>query len=308
MRALKNQLKALLRLVFELAQRLGVDILPRHFYSQIPDISELRRELYWRAPSSMYGIAGSALPDQIAFIDECCPIELCSELSSKHIHQTAIRENGEDGGYGTIEAEFLYCFIRTRKPQKIIQVGCGVSTSVILRAAHDAQFSPEIICIEPYPTPFLEKAASQGRLKLERQQAQRVELSRLTDLDHGDLLFVDSTHTVKAGSEVNRIILEVLPRLRPGVWAHFHDIYFPFDYGRDLLGGGLFFGAESTLLQAFLVHNARFSIRGSLSMMHYGAPDRLKQLFVNYEPQGNDQGLKGSGGKHFPSAIYLLAT
>ncbi len=304
-RAIKNRLKSLFRLLFEKAQRLGVSILPHHFYSQIPDIAELRKDPYWQAPSSMHGVSGCEISSQVEFAKICCPDELTKALPGMDIHQTAIRENGEDGGYGPIEAEFLYCFIRTKKPTKIVQVGCGVSTSIILQAAKDAGYQPEVVCVEPYPMPFLEKASLEGRINLVREKAQKVDLQILTDLNKNDFFFVDSTHTVKPGSEVNRILLEVLPRLSPQVWIHFHDIFFPYDYKRDVLGGDLFFWAESTLLHAFLIHNQHCDVRTSLSMLHYEAPGVLKNLFHIYEPQANQKGLRAAGGKHFPSAIYL---
>ncbi len=130
----------------------------------------------------------------------------------------------------------------------------------------------------------------------------------MTGLDKGDMLFVDSTHTVKPGSEVNRIILDVLPRLPTGVFVHFHDIYFPYDYQRGLMSTELFFNTESTLLHAFLINNAYCRIVLSLSMLHYAVPRKLMALIPHYEPQGNADGLRSAGGIHFPSATYLLTT
>ena len=69
------------------------------------------------------------------------------------------------------DAEFLYGFIRTIQPRRIIQVGCGVSTAVMLIAAADAGYSPEIVCVEPFPTAFLERSASEGRIELVRARA-----------------------------------------------------------------------------------------------------------------------------------------
>lgn len=292
-------------MLFEKAQRLGVNILPHHFYSQIPDMSELRKDAWWQAPSSMYGVSGCDVKEQVNFVMDCCPSDLSAALPGMNIHLTAIRENGEDGGYGPIEADFLYCFIRRHRPAKVVQVGCGVSTAIILRAANDAGYRPEVVCVEPFPTPFLQQANEEGRIRLIKEKAQKVDLAELTSLRSNDLFFVDSTHTVKPGSEVNRIILEVLPRLSPGIWVHFHDIYFPYDYKRDILAGDLFFWAESTLLHAFLVQNSHYTIRASLSMLHYSEPEALKKRLLSYEPQTNRQGLRGGQGKHFPSALYL---
>ena len=293
------------RLFFERAQRFGVDILPHHFYSQIPDIADLKKETYWRAPSSMFGVSGSEMEGQLAFAGNCISSQLTVQLPTLDVHQKAVAENGEDSGYGAIEADFLYGFIQSHQPAKIVQIGCGVTTSVILRAAKEVGYEPEVVCVEPYPMLFLEKADREGRIRLVKEKAQKVDMSVLTDLQAGDFFFVDSTHTVKTGSEVNRIILEVLPRLGKGVFVHFHDIYFPYDYKRDVLDGDLFFWAENTLLYAFLVNNANYTIRASLSMVHYAAPSQLQQLIPNYVPQTNNEGMRGKEGKHFPSAIYL---
>ena len=142
---------------------------------------------------------------------------------------------GADGGYGEIEAEVLFGFVASRRPRRVIQIGCGVSTAVMLMAAAKADYKPEIVCIEPYPSAYLREAESKGLIRLVVEPAQVVDFDVIADLGDDDLLFVDSTHAVKPGSEVNYLIHEVLPRLRPGAWVHFHDIYFPYDYARDTL-------------------------------------------------------------------------
>ena len=253
----------------------------------------------------MIGILGTGIDGQLAFVHECVGQELAAVIPQKHIHRQAIFENGEDGGYGEIESQLLYAFIRRKKPAKIVQIGCGVSTAVILRAAIDEGYCPEIVCIEPFPTEYLERLAAEQSIRLIKEKAQKVDIQVLSDISANDLLFVDSTHTVKPGSEVNRLILEVFPRLKKGTWIHLHDIYFPYDFKRDLLDADLFFWSESTLLQAFLTQNNSCRIDCSMSMLHYAAPDKLKLLLTDYVPQGNENGLKTESGKHFPSAIYL---
>jgi hypothetical protein len=257
MSAVKVTFKRGLRLLFETGQRVGVNGLPKHFYSSIPDIRDLRREESWRRPFEMFGVLGSEIGPQAAFLEDLCPEELAVRWAGLDVHGAACRENGQGGGYGTIEAEVLFAFILRHRPARIVQVGCGVSTSVVLRAAGEAGYAPDIICIEPYPSEFLSRMSREGRIRLIAERAEAVERDVLTGLGPGDLLFVDSTHTVKPGSEVNRIILDVLPRLKAGVFIHFHDVYFPYDYQRGLLSAELFFNAESTLLHAFLVGNPR---------------------------------------------------
>jgi hypothetical protein len=299
-RRLKNVAKTGLRQVFEVGQRLGVDILPHHFYSQIPTIAALRAANQWRAPLSFFGVQGIDIAEQSKFAGSVC----AGSVFPEDLYSTAISVNGEGGGYGAIEAKFLFAFVVAKQPKRIIQIGCGVSTAIVLRAAKAAGYEPEITCIEPFPSPYLQQLHAAGTIRLRNEGAQVTPLSVFADLTVNDLLFVDSTHTVKPGSEVNRIVLEVLQRLNPGVWVHFHDIYFPYDYQRDLMEG-VFFAAESTLLHAFLTGNTRYSIAASLSMLHYAAPEVLQQALPGYVPEGNHDGLRKDPVGYFPSAIYL---
>ena len=282
-----------------------MNILPKHFYSQIPDIAELKKERYWRTRMSMTGVNGADTNEQAAFLQNICSKELSEEIAAANLHEEAIKENGETGGYGTIECEVLYCFIASQKPKRIVQAGCGVSTSIILKAAADVSYTPEIICVEPYPTAYLQQLHDKGKIKLLQQKAQLADEQIFTLLGSNDLLFVDSTHTVKPGSEVNKIILEIMPCLQSGVWVHFHDIFFPYDYTRNLLSDDIFFWSETSLLHAFLTGNNAYEIKLSMSMLHYDKPELIKKLFPHYNPQANDEGLRAVGGKHFPCSLFL---
>ena len=303
-RAIKSLLKAGWYRAFCLLQRAGINVLPEHFYSGVPNIHDLARRVDWRGPRTMYGIACCDVGAQLQLLDEwIAPFH--EHLASRSVHEAAIVGGGGDGGYGEIEAEVLFAFVARCKPRRIVQIGCGVSTATALMAAEKAGYRPEIICVEPYPSAYLREAEKAGAIRLIARPAQQVDFETLADLGDGDLLFVDSTHAVKVGSEVNYIIHEVLPRLRNGTWVHFHDIYFPYDYTRDILDGDLFFAQESSLLYAFLTGNPRFRVEASLSMVHYGAPDGLKRLIPRYQPASQTDGLRASPVGHFPSALWL---
>ena len=302
-RKLKDIYKRLLRRAFEAGQYIGFDILPRHFYSEIPDIRSLKRSNLWKAPYSLMGVAGAALEPQLTFVRSCLTPEIGAHLSSTDVHETACRENGE-GGFGRIEADMLFAFVASQKPAEIFQIGCGVSTALCVAAARFAKYSPRITCVEPYPTPLLMRLAAEGKVHLIQKRAQDMDLSTIENLSSDLLFFVDSSHTLGPSGEVSRIILEMLPRLKSGARLHFHDIFFPYDYSRDILKETLFFWHESTLLHAFLVNNSRFSILASCSMLHYGARRELQTLLSNYSPAPDDEGLSIGEG-HFPSSIYL---
>ncbi|MBV8903082.1 MAG: class I SAM-dependent methyltransferase [Acidobacteriia bacterium] len=305
-RKLRNRLKSGAHSLFVAGQKFGWDILPRHFYSSIPDIAELRSEEAWRTPSSLVGVNGADVACQMHFVRECCPSALQERLRQGGIHAYACHENGEPG-YGAVEADFLFCFIASKRPKRIVQVGCGVSTAVILLAAKESAYRPQITCIEPFPTAYLKRLAESKWIDLVPAKAQHVDLALFSDLDAGDLLFIDSTHAVRPGSEVNRLILEVLPRVNPGCFVHFHDIYFPYDYQSTVLTT-LFFAGESTLLHAFLINNARYWIAACFSMLHHACRQEMQAIFPHYRPAPMHNGLhlEPGGSGHFPSSIYLV--
>ncbi|MEM8599966.1 MAG: class I SAM-dependent methyltransferase [Bacteroidota bacterium] len=288
---------------FEQGQRLGVDVLPRHFYSEIPNIHELRTTTAWRRPFTMIGVPGAEVAPQLAFVEGCCSSTVTEQLKAAPMYEQAASHNGEEG-YGPTEADFLYAYVYTHQPAQIFQIGCGASTAICQLAAAAAGYTPEIICVEPFPTPFLSQEAEAGRITLIHEKAQELDYAVIEGLREDVFFFVDSTHTLGPSGEVSRIILEMLPRLKKGAHVHFHDINFPYDYHRKILEDRLFFWHESVLLHAFLTYNSRFKVLASLSMLHYEARDDLKRLLPNYRPALDDQGLNMSDG-HFPNAIYL---
>ena len=299
-------LKRINRAIFLGFQSTGINFLPNHYYSNIPDIRTLMATFFWRKPSSMIGVNGADTREQLQFINNChAKIPRKELLRDSNIIQTA-RALQKENGFSEIDGDLLYCFIGAHQPKKIIQIGAGVSTAIILRAAQDLGYQPEITCIEPYPSKYLQTLDEEGWINLIPNIEQKVPIEIQIDLNKGDLLFIDSTHTIKAGGDVNRIILEVLPRLKKGVFVHFHDILFPYDYQRNVLDT-LYFWQETSLLHAFLIHNTKYSIKASMSMLHYEQKEALQQLFPNYVPQEDEDGLQKGDikNKHFPTSAYL---
>lgn len=302
LRTFKHRYKLLLRSAFELGQRIGFDILPRHFYSEIPDIRVLRKTEQWKKPRSFAGIQ-SDIDSQAAWAEEITS-GFRKNLKNFGIHKAAVAMNGSSEGYGEAEADFLYCFVRAKRPARILQIGCGVSTAVCLIAAKDAGYTPLITCIEPYPTAFLKRECEAGRLQLVEKKLEDAGAESATLLGAGDLFFVDSSHTLAPAGEVNLIILEMLPKLATGVYAHFHDIHFPYDYSPDTLSTALFFFHETALLYAFLLMNPEFEIAASLAMLHHLRLSDLLRFFPDMNPREFDEGLTRKAGQ-YPSSIYL---
>jgi hypothetical protein len=302
MRGLKNIGKRLLRFQLSAAQWIGVDILPRHFYSEVPDIAKLRRTSSWRRAYSLEAIQGSDCDQQLDFARKVAgAVALATE--GPKIYTEACKANGE-AGFGPIEAQFLYAYVIARKPKAILQIGAGASTSVILQAARHAGYVPSVTCIDPFPTEFIRKLKACGSVQLIEFPVEDQSPQLLRCLVAGDLLFIDSTHTLGPAGEVTRLILEWLPLINVGVEVHFHDITIPYDYQPDILDDGLFFGHETALLMAFLSMNPCFKILCSMSLLHHQRQSEFKELFGGYDPQPMRDGARTAVGK-FPSSTYL---
>lgn len=260
----------------------------------------------WQRPYSLVGVAGADVEEQLSWLRKVCPPDVAATLPSLGLQEEAGKANGAVG-YGPIEADVLYCIVRTLAPKRMIQVGAGASTWVALKAAEDAGNPIEITAVDPFPTDFLKELAAAGEISLRHEPVQAVDPAELARLEPGDILFVDSTHTVSPGSDVNHMILEVLPRLPKGVIVHFHDITIPYGYSAHVLTDDLFFWNETVLLHAYLTDNPRFEIRAGLALLHDKAVDRVQEIIPTYtDPMKVDRGVRvGEREGQNPTALWL---
>jgi len=162
--------------------------------------------------------------------------------------------------FSWLDARALFVLLREWRPRRVIEVGSGFST--LMMADVNRRFlggETHITAVEPYPRAFLANGLP-GIAEVIVQKVQDVPLSLFDTLGRGDLLFIDSSHVSKTGSDVNRLFLDILPRLASGVRVHVHDVFFPHDYLKDwVLGEGRSWN-EQYLLQAFLMFNAQFRV------------------------------------------------
>lgn len=291
--------------VFQLLDRIRLHVLPKHYYTPVPDYSWLRRnQAAWIGRAPLHGVVWD-LDRQLAWLRdistpyyrEVAGLEFYNELTTGRVGP----------GFGAIESQVLHCFIRAMRPARIVEIGGGVSTFCMARAAEmnarDNQKKPTITCIEPFPTRALAGVEDISHI---RQLCQIVPSSVFEQLEAGDLLSIDSTHAVKVGSEVLCIYLDIVPALRPGVFIHIHDIFLPYLYPRGVLVYP-FAWQETALVLALLTDNRRLQVLASLSALHYDRPAELQCLFSDYRPQDNREGLcphyppKGD----FPNSLWL---
>jgi hypothetical protein len=132
--------------------------------------------------------------------------------------------------------------------------------------------------VEPYPSQAL-RAGFPGLTDLICRPVQEVPDALFESLQAPDILFIDSTHTSKAGSDVNHLVLRILPRLQPGTLVHFHDIHLPWDYHPALVKEHKRFWTEQYLLLAFLLFNDAFRIVWASGYLGHFEQDRLNRAF-----------------------------
>lgn len=276
-------------------RRLGYDLVQRHYYSPIPDLESLSAEV-WSRESELAGLRFDPSAG-LTFLET----ELRGHLAEYTPPRSPSNNPREfylnNGFYESVDAELLYAMVRRFEPERIVELGSGMSTLVIAdaRSAESGSGQGHHVVYDPYPRGDLAREITQVA-ELRPASATDVPAAVFDDLRSGDLLFVDTTHTVKVGSDVNRIILDVLPKLNAGVIVHFHDIFLPWEYPRDLLAERSFFWAEQYLLQAFLSFNREFEILVSAHSLQRMFPDALSQLIPSATPEAR------------PSAFWIRRT
>lgn len=175
---------------------------------------------------------------------------------------TDFRYYFDNSYYSYADAIILYCMIRHIRPSKIIEVGSGYSSAVILDT-NDIFFNKTIKCtfIDPH-TDRLEKLITEldrHNNRIIANRVQDVSLDLFGELSEGDFLFIDSSHVTKTGSDLNHILFNVLPVLKSGVYIHFHDIFYPFEYPKKWIFGGVSWN-EAYMLRSFLQYNSAFHV------------------------------------------------
>lgn len=162
--------------------------------------------------------------------------------------------------FSWLDARALYVLLRKWRPRRIIEVGSGFS-SLLMADVNRRHFAgtTQITCIEPYPRPFLQ-AGAPGISQLIEQKVQDVPLDVFSQLTAGDILFIDSSHVAKTGSDVNYLFFEVLPRLAAGVRIHIHDIFLPNEYIYDWVVTENRSWNEQYLLRALLMYSTAFRV------------------------------------------------
>ena len=237
---------------------------PGHYYSTIPDLGQVRLQHSKLFDKSIELIPGIDLntSQQLKFL----------EIIKSHYPEMPFPENPEKGYryyfnndfYAYSDGICLYSMLRHLRPRRFIEVGSGFSSAAALDT-RDRFLDPatHFTFIEPYPerlNQLLTEADKNNKnLNIISSFVQNISYNTFTSLDSSDILFIDSTHVSRIGSDVNYLVFEILPRLNPGVYIHIHDIFFPFEYPAAWIYDERFWN-ECYILRAFLQFNNSFEI------------------------------------------------
>lgn len=250
---------------------------PGHYYSPLPDLDQLRLDearVFAPPASSLRGI-DLDVAGQLELLETIAPH--ANELRFQDARCPEFRYYYENDYFSYGEAVILFCLLRHLRPRRIIEVGSGFSSALMLdTVTHSPTIDCSLTFIEPYPD-RLQSLLHPGdgeRITLVESRVQDADLAGFEALDAGDVLFIDSSHVSKVHSDVNHLLFEVLPRLKAGVLVHFHDIAYPFEYPKAWIYEGRAW-TEAYLLRAFLQYNAAFRIRFFNSYLGQFHADRV---------------------------------
>jgi predicted O-methyltransferase YrrM len=237
------------------------------------------------AERSLTGIDWN-LAGQLALLEQ---MTFASELESLPREQPGGREFYlGNGAFGPGDAEYWYQLLRLKKPKRVFEIGSGNSTLLAVKALAENQRETGVrcrhVCIEPYEAAWLEGLGVQ----VLRKKVEDVGLAFFDELDENDVLFIDSSHVIRPSGDVLFEYLELLPRLRPGVIVHVHDIFSPRDYPRQWVVDWVRFWNEQYVLEAFLSENPHWRILGALNQLTHAHFDAFKRvapfMSAGYEP------------------------
>jgi predicted O-methyltransferase YrrM len=254
----RSAVKRLLRRLFPQLQSF---VPPGHFYSPLIDLRNLPpaaarvafdAEEYWEHVDLRTDRQRAYYQTLLTHFP--CPDFPAEKLATRRYHHPNV-------WFVLSDAFTLSGIIRKEKPRRIVEVGSGYSSAVMLDTLHLTGGHAELTFIEPYPERLYGLLTPEDRkhATILTTQVQQVDLAVFDRLEAQDILFIDSSHVAKVGSDVTHIFLRILPRLKPGVIVHFHDIFYPESYPMAWIREGRAWN-ESLVLRAFLIGNPRFEI------------------------------------------------
>jgi predicted O-methyltransferase YrrM len=263
---------------YQTRQRVECKFPAGNFHSPVVDPSTVKRYVDWSASQRIRAIEVPLEPMQ-AFFEKHLAFFRNTRFAETKSPDARYYLDGAPFPYG--DALILRGMIAEHNPKRIIEIGSGFSTAVMLDAAQDLGMRPRIICIEPYPARLqsLMRPDDISIVELAERDLQSVPLGTFEILEAGDILFIDSTHVLKTGSDVHYQLFHILPILKPGVIVHVHDVHYPFEYPPKWIYEDNYSWNEAYALRAFLMYNSHFRITFWNSYFRTACENWLRENF-----------------------------
>jgi predicted O-methyltransferase YrrM len=234
---------------------------PGHFYSPVPDTEALRDRhdaVFAGDPTALPGI-DLRLDEQWRLLESLAHLTPGASFPDEPAEGRRFWLENDSFGHG--DAATLSALLRSRQSRRIVEVGAGYSTACVLDTIDLHRLRTQVTVIEPYPDRLLSllRPEDRERIRLVAEPVESVALETFSELQRDDVLFIDSSHVLKTGSDVAYELHHVLPSLAPGVLVHFHDIFPSFEYPVEWVYEGRGWN-EAYALRAFLQFNDQFEI------------------------------------------------
>jgi predicted O-methyltransferase YrrM len=233
---------------------------PGHYYSPLNDLADLRAQIdtvfNYNTELKDINLKSAEQYELLQSLAKWYPkLPFVKSLSP------GLRYYYDNIFYSYSDGIFLFCLLNHIRPKQVIEVGSGFSSAAMLDT-NELFFENNIdlTFIEPYPEERLRKLVKDGdKVSIVEKFVQQIGLEFFQKLGRADILFIDSSHVSKFRSDLNYILFEILPVLASGVYIHFHDIFFPFEYPKEWILQGRAWN-ETYLLRAFLMNNKDYEI------------------------------------------------
>lgn len=281
----KGLLKSCHRPLVRIFYKHGFHLLRRSYDVPIPDELDLN-DTFWGKRTQLVGVDTNE-KYALGLLEDVFPLYRDEFRESFPAHRSSSDPAQFylfNGSFMAIDAHVYYAFIRHFRPRHIVEIGAGNSTllagAACVRNLKENARATDLVAIEPFPTSVLGEGIP-GLSQLVEDKVQNVDLELFASLESNDILFIDSSHVLRSGGDVQMEYCEILPRLASGVLVHIHDISLPKPYPRVYFENQLYFN-EQDLLQAFLCFNSRFQViwPGNYMLLKY--PEKVYAVFPEY--------------------------
>jgi hypothetical protein len=258
---------------------------PGHFYSPIPSLDEIaanRNRLFESDPVDIKGVnlridAQWALAERLK-VNIARTSFARDETEARHLGRRYWTQNT---AFAVGDGLFLSLMLQEYRPNQMVEIGCGFSSACTLDT-RDAWLDgkPDLTFVDPYPQLLenLLRESDRNSVEIRACRSQDLPLSCITSLESADILFVDSTHISKTGSDVNAVLFDIFPAVAPGVILHIHDMLPGFEYFEDWVMEGRAWN-ELYTVRAFLQFNDEFEIILWPSLLAKVDPARFARMF-----------------------------